>query len=62
MHIEQLALRARGEFVEMPGLTLTFRQAERLWGLDAPTCQAVIDLLVAKAVVRVQDGRVSGRL
>jgi hypothetical protein len=22
----------RGEFVEMPGLTLTFPQAERLWG------------------------------
>ena len=62
MHIEQLALRAGAEFAEMPGLTLTFRQAQRLWGLDAPTCKAVIDLLVARSVVRVRDGRVTGQV
>ena len=28
--------RVRGEFREMPGLTLTVAQAGRLWSLDAP--------------------------
>lgn len=38
--------RVRGEFREMPGLTLTVAQAGRLWSLDAPTCNRVLDGLV----------------
>lgn len=38
--------RVRGEFREMPGLTLTVAQAGRLWSLDAPTCNKVLDGLV----------------
>ncbi len=30
----------------MPGLRLTFAQACRLWNLDAPTCEHVLQLLV----------------
>jgi len=34
------------EFLETPGLRLTCRQAQRLWGLDEQTCVAVLTLLV----------------
>ena len=30
----------------MPGLRLTMPQAARLWGLDLPSCEAVVDVLV----------------
>jgi hypothetical protein len=39
--------RVRGEFREMPGLTLTLAQAGRLWSLDAATCSDVLTQLVA---------------
>jgi hypothetical protein len=38
--------------MEMPGLRLTLPQAARLWGLDAPACQAVIDVLVGAEFLR----------
>jgi hypothetical protein len=38
--------RIRGEFREMPGLTLTLRQASRLWNLDAVTCDVALRILV----------------
>jgi hypothetical protein len=38
--------RVRGEFREMPGLTLTLAQAGRLWSLDAVTCAEVLSHLV----------------
>lgn len=38
--------RIRGEFREMPGLTLTSEQARRLWSLDAPTCHEALAHLV----------------
>ncbi len=38
--------RVRGEFREMPGLTLTLAQAGRLWSLDAATCADVLSQLV----------------
>jgi len=41
-----LLLRIRGEFLEMPGMSLTLRQAMRLWHLDAETCEAALRLLV----------------
>ena len=39
--------RVRGEFREMPGLTLTLAQAGRLWSLDPITCADVLSQLVA---------------
>jgi len=38
--------RVRGEFREMPGLTLTVAQARRLWSLDLSTCSEVLSELV----------------
>ena len=38
--------RARQEYLEMPGLLLTTRQASRLWNLDAGVCQALLSALV----------------
>jgi hypothetical protein len=42
----QLLARIRGEFREMPGLTLTLRQASRLWSLDPVVCDSALRILV----------------
>jgi hypothetical protein len=41
-----IAERVRGEFREMPGLTLTLAQARKLWSLDGSTCSEVLSHLV----------------
>ena len=46
MNVDTVADRVRAEFVEMPGLTLTVRQASRLFGLDQEMCRQVVDRLV----------------
>jgi hypothetical protein len=38
--------RAKQEYVEMPGLVLTVRQASRLWNLDAGVCHALLSTLL----------------
>ncbi len=43
---EDLLNRAKQEYLEMPGLLLTTRQASRLWNLDAGVCQALLSTLV----------------
>lgn len=43
---DALLQRVCGEFLEMPGLRLTCQQAQRLWGLDEPTCREILDFLV----------------
>jgi len=49
--------RIRGEFLEMPGLRLTPGQARRLWGLDAPACDAALATLVRTGFLRIgRDG------
>lgn len=48
IHSEQLGhwLRLiRSEYFEMPGLHLSKRQAQRLWGLDPEGCEMVFDAL-----------------
>jgi hypothetical protein len=42
----ELLNRAKQEYLEMPGLILTTRQASRLWQLDASVCQALLAALV----------------
>ncbi len=55
--IEDILRRIQGEFLEMPGLRLTEAQAQRLWGLDAATCSALLDALIsAKFLFRTRDG------
>jgi hypothetical protein len=49
--------RIRGEYLEMPGLRLTRRQAQRLWGLDEQTCLKLLQRLVdLKFLVQNADG------
>ena len=42
----------RAEYLEIPGLQLTHKQVERLWGLDTATSQALIDLLLDAGFLR----------
>ncbi len=57
--------RIRAEYLEMPGLRLTFHQVQRLCGVDAAVCRVALDALVAEdflcvrpngAYARVSDG------
>jgi hypothetical protein len=49
--------RVRGEYIEMPGLRLTTAQAQRLWGLDRASCDALLRALVdSKFLLRTRDG------
>ena len=49
--------RIRGEYLEMPGLLVTARQARRLFGLDATTCDEVLaGLLQSGFLSRTVDG------
>jgi hypothetical protein len=41
-----LVARVRGEYGEMPGLQLTVSQACRLWQIDTPTCEMLLEQLV----------------
>lgn len=58
-----LVVRIWGEFLEMPGLRLTRRQAQRLWGADEATCARILECLVeARFLCRIgldQYGRVT---
>jgi hypothetical protein len=57
MPSESLIARIRGEYREMPGLHLTFRQACRLWQLDAAECEGMLESLVAEGfLVRTAGG------
>jgi hypothetical protein len=48
--------RIRAEYLEMPGLHLTRRQAQRLWGLDESTCTAVLAALEQEKFLRRTRG------
>jgi hypothetical protein len=39
--------RIRGEFLEMPGLRLTPKQASRLWAVDGATSEFVLERLTS---------------
>jgi hypothetical protein len=53
----ELLRRIRAEYLEMPGLHLTAQQAQRLFGLEAETCDAVLaTLLDAKFLIRTHSG------
>jgi DNA-binding IclR family transcriptional regulator len=59
MNVMTVAKRVLSEFEEMPGMTLTPRQASRLFGLNEELCQIVLDVLVDSAYLRqTPDGKV----
>ena len=47
----------RSEYLEMPGLHLTRDEVQRLWRLDAVTCDALLDAFVdVRFLRRTHDG------
>ncbi len=52
-----LLQRIQCEFLEMPGLRLTERQARRLWNLDSVACASILRVLVDGGFLfRTPDG------
>jgi hypothetical protein len=50
--------RVRGEFLEMPGLSLKRDQVQRLCGIERTMCQLVLDTLVdARFLYAKSDGQ-----
>lgn len=60
--IEDLLMRIEGEFLEVPGLRLTVSQAQRRFGADEISCEAILDALVDAGVLFKSADRVYGRL
>jgi hypothetical protein len=42
----------RAEYEELPGMSLTKAQVQRLWGLDGTTCDALLDHLVKSGFLK----------
>lgn len=54
---DRILLRIRGEFLEMPGLSLTPEQAHRLWALEREVCDRLLTELVTEGfLARGRDG------
>ena len=49
---ESMLHRVQSEYLEMPGLSLTASQAERLWGVTAEECEGLLARLVARRFLR----------
>jgi len=47
--------RIEAEYREMPGLHLTARQMQRLWGLDEDTCTWLLEALVVSGFLVRED-------
>ena len=55
--LHELTARLRSEYLEMPGLRLTVRQAQRLCGVEHTVCQMMFDALVEQRFLRInRDG------
>jgi hypothetical protein len=55
--LADLHTRVRGEFLEMPGMRLTFEQAWRLLGMEPALCERVLTaLVIAEFLARTPDG------
>jgi len=50
--VESIIQRVRGEYLEMPGLSLTEQQAQRLWHLEPDACRALLKALVQSGFLR----------
>ena len=47
-----LSRRIQAEYAEMPGLSVTLAQAQRLWAVDRKTCESVLMALTARGFLR----------
>ena len=50
--IRELTRRVQAEYAEMPGLSVTLVQAQRLMAIDERTCAAVFRVLIQRGVLR----------
>ena len=50
--VRDLTRRVQAEYAEMPGLSVTLPQAQRLLGIDRETCVVVIRTLVDRRFLR----------
>jgi predicted transcriptional regulator of viral defense system len=50
--VRRLAVRIQGEYREMPGLSVTTSQAQRLWGIDPDMCELVLRILIRRGFLR----------
>jgi hypothetical protein len=50
--IHELTRRVQAEYEEMPGLSVTLLQAQRLLAIDEPTCAAILRALISRGVLR----------
>ncbi len=50
--LHELLQRIEAEYREMPGLSVTAPQAQRLWGLDSMTCGFVLLTLIQRGVLK----------
>ena len=50
--LHELLQRIEREYREMPGLSVTAPQAERLWGLDSMTCGFVLMTLIQRGILK----------
>ena len=44
--------RIRAEYLDLPGLSLSAVQAQRLWNLDSETCHLVLAMMVRETFLR----------
>jgi hypothetical protein len=51
--VRQLSSQIEAEYMEMPGLSVTLPQAQRLWTADRHTCQTAFNLLIARGVLKM---------
>ncbi len=67
MSRQVLVDRMRAEYLEMPGLRLTAKQASRLWDVEPTLCRGALDTLVGTgflvlrndgSFVRASEGRI----
>jgi hypothetical protein len=56
-----LLQRITRDYDEQPGLCLTPAQVQQFWGLDGPTCGAVLTALVNTGVLQRTPGAYSGQ-
>lgn len=50
--LDTMVQRVRGEYLEMPGLSLTEGQAQRLWHLEPEMCHSLLKALVESGFLR----------
>jgi hypothetical protein len=56
--VDDVVRRIWAEYAEMPGLSLTVYQGQRLWGVDRSSCISALELLTTAGFLRkTTDGR-----